>query len=103
MSLRWRVKTVSRQLMGSVKISFVISDLNEEDVRLLRDNYSIVSKMILTPDDYKLFRYNKGDRIQVETDHGNRLWCRIEDLEKVENPERIILILTLIHAPLDEV
>ena len=89
-------------MIGSVKISFVISDLNEEDVRLLRDNYSIVSKMILTPDDYNLFRYKQGDLIQVETDHGNRLWCRIEELEKVEDHERVILILTLTQAPAND-
>lgn len=89
-------------MKGSFKISFVIGDLTEENVRRLRDNYSIVSKMILTPDDYKLFRYKKGDPIQVETDHGNRLWCCIEELEKVQDPERVILIFTLTKASVSE-
>lgn len=87
-----------------VKISFVISDLSEENIKLLRENYSVVSKMILTPDDYALFRYREGDLIQVETHHGNRLWCRISHLEKVEDPgqEQVIIILTLSQAQLSD-
>lgn len=84
--------------MRPIKVSFVISDLSSDEIEQLKHNYSIVAKMILTPDDYKLFRYGPGDQIQVQTQQGDRLWCRIEDLEKVESEERVILIFTLSRA-----
>ena len=88
--------------MPPIRITFIISAITEEDLNLLQKGYSIVSKMILSPDDHRLFHYKIGDEIQVETQHGLRLWCNIEDLEKVEDHERVILIFTLVksdHTP----
>ena len=84
--------------MAPIKVHFVISQLSEGEVEALKDSRSIITKMILFPDDYKLFNYKKGDAIEVETQIGNRLWCTIQDIEVVENEERIILIFTLMKA-----
>ena len=79
----------------SIKISFIIGQLPDEDFELLKRGYSIVSKMILPPDDFKLFHYKESDKIQVETTHGARLWCTIDHLEIVKDEERVILIFNL--------
>lgn len=84
--------------MHPIRITFIISAITEEDLNLLQKGYSVVSKMILSPDDHKLFHYKVGDQIQIETQHGLRLWCNIEALEKVEDQERVILIFTLTKA-----
>lgn len=84
--------------MDPIKVTFVISQIPEEDVSALKNNRAIVSKMILCPDDYKLFHYKEKDVIQVETQNGNRLWCEITHLEVVEREERVILIFTLEYA-----
>lgn len=79
----------------SVKVNFIIGQLSEEDADALKKGYSIISKMILTPDDYSLFHYKEGEFIQVETDHGLRLWCTITNLEVVKDDKRVIMIFTL--------
>ena len=84
--------------MESIKVTFVIGQIPEEDVDALKDDKRIISKMLLTPDDYKLFRYKEADQIQVESQNGNRLWCQIVHLEIVEKDERVILIFTLERA-----
>lgn len=78
----------------TVSVSF-IAHVSEQEFGQLNEGYEIISKMILIPDDEQLFRYQRGDHIQVETRHGNRLWCRIEQLEKVVGDEQVLLILTL--------
>lgn len=80
-----------------VQINFVISELNEAEIQTLKDGFSIVSKMILSPDDFKLFKYQPGDSIQVETGQGNRAWCTITDLEVISHQEHVIIIFTLIN------
>jgi hypothetical protein len=82
----------------NVKINFIIGQLSDEELETLKNGYSIISKMILTPDDYGLFHYKEGDNIQVETDDGNRLWCAIEHLEVLNNDQGIIIIFTLLKS-----
>lgn len=82
----------------SIKISFIIGQLPFEEFEQLKRGHTILSKMILSPDDFKLFHYNDGDQIQVETNDGDRLWCVIKHLEIVSNEERVILIFTLSQA-----
>lgn len=84
--------------MDPVKITFIIGKLTDDELEVLDHQHPLISKMILSPDDYKLFRYKEGDFIQAETDHGNRLWCRIKHLEIVEQENGAILIFTLIKA-----
>ena len=84
--------------MNAIKVTFVIGQLVEEDLVALKHNETIVSKMILTPDDYQLFRYKEKDLIQVETPNGDRVWCEITHLEILESDERMILIFTLEQA-----
>lgn len=79
----------------SIKISFIISEIPEDDLQGLRDGYTVIAKMILVPEDEKLFQYQKGDDIQVETENGNRLWCKILDLELMKNEDHILVIFTL--------
>lgn len=81
-----------------VKVSFVIGQISHHEMESLKNGYAIISKMILTADDYKLFNYEAGQKIQVETNDGNRLWCMIEHLETVQNEETTILIFTLVKA-----
>jgi hypothetical protein len=82
----------------SIKITFIIGQLSIDEFEQLKNGYSIISKMILAPDDFKLFHYNERDRIQVETKDGLRLWCDINHLEILKSEERVILIFTLSYA-----
>jgi hypothetical protein len=84
--------------MNPLKITFVIGKLNDEEIEVLNENRPLISKMILSTDDLQLFRYKKGDSIEVESDHGNRLWCVIKDLEIIEKDSDAILIFTLTKA-----
>ena len=81
--------------MGSFKINFIIGQLSNQEAEILEEGYPIVSKMILTPDDFQIFHYKEGDAIQVETNNGHRLWCKITDLEVVNKEDGVILIFTL--------
>jgi hypothetical protein len=85
-----------------IKITFVIGELEEQEIESLKEGYSIITKMILTPEDHSLFHYKTGQEIQVETDHGNRLWCSISDLEILKDDEKVILIFTLVKALVEE-
>jgi hypothetical protein len=84
--------------MNQIQVRFVISELTEQEIDALKDDEIIISKMILSPDDYKLFHYKECDEIEVETEHGNRIWCRIKQLEVISGDERVILIFTLIRS-----
>lgn len=68
-----------------VKVNFIFGQLNANEIHSLKSGERILTKMILTPDDFSLFQYAEGDYIQVETEHGDRLWCTILDLEKVKS------------------
>jgi hypothetical protein len=87
--------------MHPIHVRFIINALTEQEVESLKRDEIIITKMILTPDDYKLFHYRTGDAIEVQTEHGNRLWCKIEHLEIVSDDFRVILIFTLMsdHKP----
>jgi hypothetical protein len=80
----------------SIKVSFVIGGIAEEDFQSLKEGYSIVTKLILTPQDHELFHYNKGNSIQAESSRGDRIWCRITDLEIIINQDNAIVIFTLL-------
>jgi hypothetical protein len=84
--------------MDQIKITFIIGQLTSEEMDVLNEGLPLISKMILSPEDYKLFRYMERDSIQVETDYGNRLWCTITHLEILEKENDVILIFTLIKA-----
>ncbi len=81
-----------------LKVSFIIGQLGNDEMESLKNGYSVISKMILAPDDYSLFHYKEGEKIQVETNDGNRLWCIIDHLEILKNEESVILIFTLSKA-----
>lgn len=90
------VLIITYETTMGVKVSFVIGQISNHEMESLKNGYAIISKMILPADDYKLFRYKAGQKIQVETNDGNRLWCKIEHLETVTTEETTILIFTLV-------
>ena len=81
--------------MTPIRVRFVISELSGDEMEDLRNNLKIISKMILSHDDFRLFNYGMGDRIEVENGDGYREWCCIDDLEVIQHEERVILIFTL--------
>jgi hypothetical protein len=85
--------------MDSFKMRFIVGKLTDEELQILKQGEAIISKMLLIPEDYKVFHYKEGDGIEAETQDGNRMWTVIRNIEIVENEERVIVILTLIHQP----
>jgi hypothetical protein len=83
--------------MGSFKMRFIIGTLSDDELRSLKRGDSVISKMLLIPDDYRLFHYKEGDDIEAETQEGNRIWTTIHSMEVVEEGERVIIIFTLIE------
>jgi hypothetical protein len=81
--------------MDPIKITFIIGQVNPENVELLKNDYAIVTKLLLSKEDFRLFHYKAGDSIQIETAEGNRLWCTILDCDAVENEEHVIIIFKL--------
>ena len=81
--------------MTQVPVRFVIGGLSEDDIAALQNDERFIAKLILMPDDYTLFQYRVGDCIQVETEHGNRHWCDIINMETVSGEESVVIIFTL--------
>jgi|GEM_PF-5513894 len=81
--------------MSQVPIHFVVGELSQEEVEDLKNGQTVISKMLLSFEDFKLFNYHEGDTIEVETAHGYRLWCKIVSLEIVKNSESLVVILKL--------
>ncbi len=81
-----------------VKVNFIFGQLNADEIHSLKSGERILTKMILTPDDFSLFQYAEGDYIQVETEHGDRIWCTIVDLEKIKTEEGVLLIFRLLKS-----
>lgn len=88
--------------MDSFRMRFIIGKLSEEELLALKDGEPIISKMLLTPQDYRVFHYDKGDMIEAETYDGNRIWTAIREMEVIEDEERVIIIFTLVHQPQTE-
>ena len=80
--------------MEYFRINFVVG-VTDDDLHSLQRGRSVISKLLLIPDDYKAFHYSEGDTIQAETPQGHRILTRISNLEIVENEEHVIIILTL--------
>jgi hypothetical protein len=76
-------------------MTFILGRISDGDFGTLQHGEIVSSKMILTDDDYALFRYNEGDLIQIETDTGNRLWCNILHLEIIPEKDKNLLMFTL--------
>lgn len=89
-------RVAMEEKMTQVPIRFIVGELTEDDVQALMKGQSVICKMILPPDDVRLFQYKEGDSIEAESEHGNRQWCTISDLERVENEDGVIIILTVV-------
>lgn len=82
--------------MNSFRMRFVVG-ISEGEMLALKDGQQIISKMLLTPDDYRVFHYSEGEDIEAETPRGNRLWTTINHMEVIEDDQRTIVILSLTH------
>ena len=60
--------------MGSFRMRFIVGKLSDEEMLTLKRGESIISKMLLIPDDYRVFHYKEGDDIEA---HGQRLSSRV--------------------------
>jgi hypothetical protein len=87
--------------MTQIPVRFVIRELSIDEMDNLKDNHMVISKMILSPADFELFKYNEGDLIEVENQDGYREWCCINGLEVVKGDDRVIIIFTLIKESQD--
>jgi hypothetical protein len=85
--------------MDSFKFRFIIGKLTNEELEVLKNGGPIITKMLLMPEDYKVFHYKEGNEIEVETQDGNRIWTTITNMEIVEDEERVIIIFTLMNLP----
>lgn len=83
--------------MDPYRMRFIIGQLTDDELQALKRNEPVVSKMLLVPDDYKVFHYKEGDDIEVETHDGNRIWTIIQNMEVVTVDERFIVIFTLMR------
>ncbi|HYG02867.1 MAG TPA: hypothetical protein VD927_10515 [Chryseosolibacter sp.] len=81
--------------MSAIPVRFVIGQLPEEDIDDLKHDQVITSKLLLSPADFEIFNYKRGDSIEVESNDGYRQWCTILDLEIVKTPVDVILIFSL--------
>jgi hypothetical protein len=80
-------------------MQFITGKLTEDELHALKNGEPVVSKLLLQPKDYRLFRYQEGDRMQAATQNGNRIWTTIKNIEVVPSEERFIVILTLVIPP----
>ena len=75
-----------------------IVGLSNEELDVLKGGGHVISKLLLVPDDYRVFHYKEGDEIEAETPEGNRLTTQIRNLEIVEDTDSVIVILTLMKT-----
>lgn len=78
---------------------FIIGKLTDEELLTLKNGDPLITKMLLTPDDYNVFHYKEGDEIEAETQDGNRIWTIIRHMEIVELEDQVIIMFTLVHKP----
>jgi hypothetical protein len=77
---------------------FIIGKLTDDEFKTLENGEPVITKMLMTPEDYRVFHYKEGNEIEAETQDGNRIWTTIANMEIVEDAERVIIIFTLIHS-----
>lgn len=85
--------------MDSFRMRFIVGKLTDEELQALKNGQAVLSKMLLLPEDHKVFHYKEGDDIEAETQDGNRILATIRSLEIIEDDIRVIVILTLIQKP----
>jgi hypothetical protein len=84
--------------MAPFRLRFVIGKLTEDEFLALQTGEPIITKMLLTPDDFKVFHYKENDEIEAATHDGNRLWATITNMEIIADDLRVIIIFTLLHG-----
>jgi hypothetical protein len=84
--------------MDSFRLRFIIGKLTDDELAALKNGEFIITKMLLTPEDYKVFHYKEGDEIEAETQDGNRIMTTITNMEIIQDEERVIIIFTLLPA-----
>jgi hypothetical protein len=84
--------------MGSFRFRFVIGKLSDEEFQAMEDGHPIITKMLLSHEDFEVFHYTEGDEIEAESQQGNRLWTTITNMEIVKDEMQVIIIFTLTHG-----
>jgi hypothetical protein len=82
--------------MDPFRMRFIIGKLTNAELEMLKSGQPIITKMLLIPEDYLLFHYEEGDDIEAETQEGHRIHTTIQNMEILEDAERVIIIFTLI-------
>lgn len=83
--------------MNSFRMRFIVG-IHEQELLILKKGEKIISKMLLTPDDFRVFHYIEGDEIEAETPKGERIWTTIQHMEIIHDHIRPIIIFTLVHS-----
>jgi|SRR5690606_24418768 hypothetical protein len=82
-------------MKGYFRMRFIVGKLTQDEMAALKKGDPVIAKMLLIPDDYKVFHYKTGDEIEVETEEGDRVWARIRGMEVIEDPQHVIIMFTL--------
>lgn len=82
--------------MNSFRMRFIVS-IQEQELLTLKRGEKIISKILLTPDDFRVFHYIEGDEIEAESPSGDRLWTTIQHMEIIHDDVRPIIIFTLVR------
>lgn len=85
--------------MAGIRMRFIVGKLSEEEMAVLKNGDPLLTKMLLTPDDFLVFHYVPGQPIEAESADGDRIWTVIRHLETLEHDSHVILMFTLIHHP----
>lgn len=88
--------------MGPFRMRFIVGKLTEDELMTLKRGEPVISKLLLIPDDYRVFHYHEGDEIEAETHEGNRIWTTIRNIEVVGDDNSVIVILTLVRKPVKQ-
>jgi hypothetical protein len=84
--------------MGPFRLRFVIGKLSDEEFKALEDGLPIITKMLLSLEDFAVFHYREGDEIEAESQQGNRVWTTITNMEIIKDETQVIIIFTLSHG-----
>jgi hypothetical protein len=83
--------------MGSFRFRFVIGKLSDDEFNALENGEPIITKMLLSHEDFRVFHYREGDEIEAESQQGNRVWTTITNMEIIRDETQVIIIFTLKH------
>jgi hypothetical protein len=84
--------------MGPFRLRFVIGKLSDDEFTALEGGEPVITKMLLSHEDFRVFHYREGDEIEAESQQGNRVWTTITNIEIIKDETQVIIIFTLTHS-----